>query len=98
MSADPAHLAKLQALRDAPVSAGSSPVGMVGKPGVSRGYAAPPGTGPAGETCQSCKHYVVSPTSYRFRKCFLSHELWTGGRGTDIKARAPACSKWTPAS
>jgi hypothetical protein len=57
-------------------------------------YAALPGTGPEGETCGSCKHIFRVP---RYRKCGLCRSKWTGGPGTDIKARAPACSKWEAA-
>lgn len=56
-----------------------------------RGYAAPPGTGPAGETCGSCEHIV---RGRKYRKCELIRAKWTHGPGTDILARAPACSKW----
>lgn len=57
-------------------------------------YAAPPGSGPDGETCGSCKHIARSA---KFRKCELVRHKWTHGLGTDIKARAPACSKWEAA-
>lgn len=59
------------------------------------GYAAPPGTGPAGETCRTCRFYTVqSYTQNRYRKCGLMRDDWTRGPGTDIKARAAACRKW----
>lgn len=60
------------------------------KPG---GYAAIPGTGPAGETCQSCAHYVLR-SGGKYRKCGLERYRWTSGPGTDIKAGSPACAKW----
>lgn len=56
-------------------------------------YAAAPGTGPAGETCGSCKH-CHRAWNGRYRKCELVRTLWTGGPGTDVKARSPACPKW----
>jgi hypothetical protein len=56
-------------------------------------YAAWPGTGPDGETCGSCKH-CVRAWNGRYRKCGLLRSIWTGGPGTDIKARSAACSKW----
>lgn len=59
-------------------------------------YAAMPGTGPAGETCGSCKH-CHRAGSGRYRKCELCRSKWTGGPGTDIKARSRACSKWEAA-
>lgn len=64
-----------------------------------KGYAGKPGTGPEGETCGSCKH-CDRQTNYsgnkRWIKCELARAKWTGGRGSDILARAPACDKWQP--
>lgn len=57
----------------------------------ARGYAALPGTGPEGETCESCAHIA---RFRRYRKCKLMERRWTGGPGTDIKARSPACRNW----
>ena len=66
---------------------------MKAKGGVQkRGYAAPPGTGPAGQTCKTCRHYrSVDGGSKRFPKCDLMRASWTHGPGTDILAKAPAC-------
>lgn len=61
-----------------------------------RGYAAKPGTGPAGETCKSCKH-KVNMRRGRYPKCVLSRACWTATRRTDILAGAAACSKWEAA-
>lgn len=61
---------------------------------VLRGYAAAPGTGPKGETCKSCRHYSGHRRSKIYRKCGLVRARWTGGPGTDILARSPACSYW----
>jgi hypothetical protein len=58
------------------------------------GHAWTPGTGPAGETCKTCKHYVIKKMAKDYRKCFLMKAFWTGGPGTDIKAGDPACKKW----
>lgn len=57
----------------------------------ARGYADHPGTGPADETCGSCKHIS---RGRRWTKCKLTRACWTGGRRTDILVRAAACSKW----
>jgi hypothetical protein len=57
-------------------------------------YAAPPGSGPAGETCKSCKHIYRHQMANIYLKCALTRAHWTGGPGTDIRAGAPACSKW----
>lgn len=61
-----------------------------------KGYAAPPGTGPKGETCKTCFHYAVKKLGGTYRKCHLMQRHWTNGPGTDIKASAPACRLWTP--
>lgn len=56
-----------------------------------RGYADHPGTGPKGETCATCQHCI---RFRRWSKCELAQWKWTGGRGSDILARAPACKLW----
>lgn len=61
---------------------------------VPNGYAAPPGTGPKGETCKGCEHYSGHRRSKIYRKCELVRARWTGGAGTDIKAGSPACAYW----
>lgn len=58
------------------------------------GYVCPPGTGPASETCGSCKHHVVKQMAKSYHKCELAKGKWTGGRATDILTRSPACSRW----
>jgi hypothetical protein len=61
---------------------------------VPRGYAAQPGTGPAGETCKSCRHLYRNRLAKTYLKCALMQAVWTGGGATDVKARAPACRRW----
>lgn len=58
------------------------------------GYAAPPGTGPEGETCKTCKHIYRKRLAGTYIKCDLMRAIWTGGGGTDIKAGSPACARW----
>jgi len=59
------------------------------------GYAHPPGTGPAGETCKTCANYVrVQHGKRRWPKCLLLKYVWTCGPGTDIRAKSPACALW----
>lgn len=70
------------------------PVSLKRKPTVPKGYAAPPGSGPNGETCKSCKHYAIRRWSKDYRKCALMRAHWTCGPGSDIKAGSPACSRW----
>lgn len=62
---------------------------------VPRGYAAPPGTGPAGETCKTCEHIVrVKYHNNTYRKCRLREATWNHSGGTDIRAKFPACRFW----
>ena len=60
----------------------------------ARGYAAPPGTGPEGETCRSCRHLARVRYSRTFLKCELNRAAWTKAPWTDIRAGSPACRKW----
>ena len=57
-------------------------------------YGAMPGSGPKGETCGSCAHLYRKAMGKTYLKCRLTRQAWTGGAGTDVKARSPACSKW----
>lgn len=60
-----------------------------------RGYAALPGTGPAGKCCRDCAHYThKGNVAGSYPKCWLNRARWTGGRGSDILAKAPACSRY----
>lgn len=64
---------------------------------VPRGYAAPPGTGPQGETCGSCgcaDAFVNRGSTKRWYKCSKAKWKWTGGVGSDIRLKAPACREW----
>lgn len=57
----------------------------------------PSGTGPEGETCGTCRFKVYrGNVAGRYLKCELTQEHWTGGGGSDIKARWLACGKWEP--
>lgn len=58
------------------------------------GYAMIPGSGPAGETCKTCEHLTRKVMSGTFLKCGLMVARWTGGFGTDVLARSPACKLW----
>ena len=59
-----------------------------------RGYAAPPGSGPTGETCKSCRHLFRNILSKTYLKCDLMRSGWTGGAASDVRAGSPACSRW----
>ena len=66
---------------------------------IPRGHVMPSGTGPAGETCGSCRHLErVQPGVNIFRKCGLNRAAWTHGPKSDVRARDAACSKWEPAT
>lgn len=60
----------------------------------ARGHVAPPGTGPDGQTCGSCKHLARIAYAKTYLKCGLNRARWTGGPKTDVCARDQACSKW----
>lgn len=63
---------------------------------VPKGYAWTPGTGPAGETCGTCKFHVILQYAGRYHKCQLAKARWTSGAGSDIRVRSPACYAWKP--
>lgn len=54
-----------------------------------------PGTGPKGETCGTCAHIRRLQFARSYLKCDLMRKYWTGGAATDIRARTPACRRWT---
>lgn len=60
----------------------------------ARGYAAPPGSGPAGETCATCKHSYLHHRSgsKNWYKCALVKP--TRGAATDLRLKWAACSRW----
>ena len=92
---------RIQALIDRPLKAdcgrhrlASKSRGGKGKT-VARGYAELPGTGPAGETCSSCKFKVsVIGGARSFPKCKLFEHGWTRGGASDIRVKSPACQLW----
>lgn len=89
MSLDP----RIQTLLELPLCGGPT-IGQL--PTVKRsrgGYAAPPGSGPAGETCKTCAHrYQRMGGAKSFTKCRLVKA--TNGKGSDILQKSPACSRW----
>lgn len=68
-------------------------VGARASPGL---YADTPGSGPENETCGTCANLSRKRMSKVYLKCELMRARWSGGPGTDVKARSPACSKWEP--
>lgn len=59
-----------------------------------RGHVAPPGTGPEGETCKTCKHLYRREMAKTYLKCGLNQAAWTGGGATDVRASDPPCRRW----
>jgi hypothetical protein len=59
-----------------------------------RGYRGTPGCGPPGETCGTCKHKTSKRLAKTYWKCMLMRKLWTGGYGSDIRLKSPACEYW----
>lgn len=106
---DPALLSQAVIIRepgdDAPAAQASVPSQMslmvlpehvLKNPGVRvRGHAAQPGSGPAAETCGSCASLIFKSGARKYFKCRLTMSRWTGGAGTDVRRRDPACIKWT---
>jgi hypothetical protein len=72
--------------------------GPPSRKGVKRvtGYAAPPGTGPVGQFCRTCKYMKrLSNTGRKsWLKCFHPLAYRSNCSATDIRARAPACKHW----
>ena len=66
------------------------------KPTPPRGHAGPPGSGPEGETCKTCKHLTRVQYAKTYIKCRLTKATWTNGPGSDIRAKDAACWKWEP--
>lgn len=67
---------------------------LLKKPCGARGHIAPPGTGPEGETCGSCKHRHRKQLAKTYLKCALNSARWTGGGKTDVRAKDHACLCW----
>lgn len=55
----------------------------------------PPGTGPKGETCGTCRMCVKNPYRDRnYYKCRYLKFRWTCGQGTDLRLKDEACFLW----
>ena len=60
-------------------------------------HAAAPGTGPAGETCGTCKFlYRAEYHNKVYKKCEKLRASWTRSYGTDIRCKDSACYFWKP--
>ena len=61
-----------------------------------RGHAAMPGSGPAGQTCGTCGSLSRRGTGAKtYIKCGLTQSKWTGGAGSNVRVKDPACVKWS---
>lgn len=59
------------------------------------GYASPPGTGPKGQRCNTCRFCItITELSRKVRKCEIVAAKWSTSPETDIKHNAPACRDW----
>jgi len=73
------------------------PIGTYKRKGTQKkGHAGPPGSGPKGETCGTCAHLARIQHAKSYLKCGLCQKNWTGGPGTDVRAKDAACWKWQP--
>jgi hypothetical protein len=90
MTLSPEQLELLAQMAAAPVR----PHGKLRRDPVPHGHVMPPGTGPAGETCGSCKHLTRKHMGKVYLKCGLNHRRWTGGKGSDVRAKDAACKRW----
>lgn len=57
------------------------------------GHVQPPGTGPYGETCRSCRHRTPTSCDYRTWYCDLV-PLDRADRGVAIALAEEACGRW----
>lgn len=46
------------------------------------------------ERSGSCKHLARNRMTKTYLKCELNRARWTGGYGSDVRARDAACKKW----
>lgn len=61
-----------------------------------QGHAAPPGSGPVGETCGTCAHcrFREYSAGRRYYKCGRMAAHWSADRSTDIRKGDAACRHW----
>lgn len=61
---------------------------------IPKGHAWTPGSGPAGETCGTCRHRRFFKQSRAWYKCAKNESAWSHARHTDIRLRDAACKFW----
>jgi len=63
--------------------------------GAPHGHAAPPGSGPPGETCGTCANCRIRRIhEHNVYKCAITESHWTKDRETDVLKSSPACARW----
>lgn len=73
----------------------NQPIGAYKRKGTqAKGHAGKPGSGPKGETCGTCVNLARVKLAKTYLKCGLVRKQWTGGPGTDVRAKDAACWKW----
>ena len=86
---------RLQKLLDAPFAGAARQLPRPRGKTVARGYVGSPGSGPHGETCNTCEHKTrVMGGAKAFPKCALNKANWTRGPASDIRVHSPACAHW----
>lgn len=76
---------RIQRILDAPLT---TPTDLRFRP--MKGHVQPPGTGPLGEFCGSCRHLHPTGSDYREWVCGLSRDL----PAIAIRRDAKACGRW----
>lgn len=83
---------RLQAALDAPHGAGRDLIQTIRQ---KRGYAAPSGSGPAGETCQTCRN-IGGVKGNEYASCCRIAKKGSFGVAIYISPTAEACRSWEP--
>ena len=79
---------RIQRILDGPLT---TPTDLRFKP--LRGHVSPPGTGPVGESCRSCRHRSPTDSNYRVWFCgLIPHHR--PDRGQAIALTEEACGRW----
>jgi hypothetical protein len=64
---------------------------------VDRAHPYPPGSGPRGQSCGTCAKLSSRKFNKKtYFKCHVLMRFWTGGKGTDVRKKDPACLSWEP--
>lgn len=83
---EPSYTRRLTIRRNEALAAGTHPT--------SRRKLAPEGHPGHGHTCGDCEHHLIHHLGGTYHKCELAHGGLTGGPGSDVRVRWPACTAW----